>query len=230
MKENVTLVVSVLAFLVSVAAVIYTHLQLSLARRIRREQLEPFVVVDIAPHGPGSQILCLTISNTGPTVARDVKVRVKPELRTSLGAEQERALARATSRTIPSLAPGRVISYMLDTGNRLYWADPPLPLLYTFEVCARGPFGDVEPLTYVIDLEVLKFTELNGETTVGQLTKIAENTKKAASNLEQLRRETELRRPSKRAPGKWTIRHLIVRCRRPRSSVRRGLRFRHRSG
>jgi type II secretory pathway pseudopilin PulG len=54
--------------------------QLKLAKRVQRKQNEPYVVVDIGPHETGSRLIVLTIHNSGPTMARDVRVQVTPEL------------------------------------------------------------------------------------------------------------------------------------------------------
>ncbi|WP_431047240.1 hypothetical protein ACQUSR_33860 [Streptomyces sp. P1-3] len=125
--------------------------QLALAERAHREQSEPYVVVDIGPDQPGSSLLVLSIHNIGPTVARDVRIRVTPALESS-HANLTPRLASAVSRTIPMLPPNRRLVYAFDGPQR--WSAN-LPMRYDFTVDAHGPQGAVETLTYTVDLEVL---------------------------------------------------------------------------
>lgn len=125
--------------------------QLALAKQIQQEQNEPYVVVDIGPDRPGSSLLVLTIQNTGPTVARDVRIQVTPEL-TSTHAKLTERLQKAVVRPISHLPPGRTLSYAFDTSQR--W-ERGLPMQFDVTVDARGPAGPVETLKYRIDLDVL---------------------------------------------------------------------------
>ncbi|MFJ9538772.1 hypothetical protein ACIRPX_16075 [Streptomyces sp. NPDC101225] len=180
-RDNVTLATAVLALLVSALAVAYTHLQLRLAKQVRREQSEPYVIVDIAPRSPTSSMICLSITNSGPTMARDVQLYVSPPLRSSLGTEYEQALAGVIARKIKSIPPGRTIIYNLDVAFNVLDPTHGLPLVYTFRVEATGPFGAVEPLEYVVDLSVWQYSAYNRETVEGQLTEIAQSVKKIAN-------------------------------------------------
>ncbi|MGA5364242.1 hypothetical protein [Streptomyces purpurascens] len=125
--------------------------QLELAKRVQREQNEPYVVVDIGPHETGSRLIVLTIHNSGPTMARDVRIQVTPELVSSHRSLTDR-VRRAVSRTIPFLPPGRKLVYPFDTSQR--WQRD-LPMQFDVTVNARGPEGEVEELAYRIDLDVL---------------------------------------------------------------------------
>ncbi|MGW6526690.1 hypothetical protein [Streptomyces venezuelae] len=125
--------------------------QLALAERVHREQSEPYVVVDIGPAQSGSSLLVLSIHNTGPTMARDVRIQVTPALESTHASLTPR-LTTAVSRTIPMLPPNRRLVYAFDTHQR--W-DTNLPMRYDFTVDAHGPQGPVEQLTYTVDLGVL---------------------------------------------------------------------------
>ncbi|WP_369274993.1 hypothetical protein AB5J55_38090 [Streptomyces sp. R11] len=107
--------------------------QLKLARRVQREQNEPYVIVDIAPHDTGSRLPVLSIHNSGPTMARDVRIQVMPELVCAHPNLTER-VQRAVSRTIPFLAPGRRLVYPFDTSRR--W-ESGLPLQFDVTVNAH---------------------------------------------------------------------------------------------
>lgn len=148
-------VVSVLAAVVSIwqarIAKGAADEQLKLSERIHREQNEPYVVVDIGPDQVGSALFVLSIHNTGPTMARNVRIEVSPELESTHSSLTPR-LARALARTIPVLPPGRRLAFAFDTGRRF---DADLPMQFEFTVHADGPEGPVETLKYTVDLEVL---------------------------------------------------------------------------
>jgi hypothetical protein len=126
--------------------------QLALAQRVHREQNEPYVVVDLAADQPGTGLLALIIHNSGPTMARDVRIRFTPELESSLPQLTSR-LQNALSRPISMLPPGRRLVYPFDTHQR--WEAGNLPMEFDVTVDATGPVGPVEQLTYKIDLRVL---------------------------------------------------------------------------
>ncbi|WP_282703707.1 hypothetical protein [Streptomyces sp. CC219B] len=170
MTEWFALGISILALAVSFYAF---RKQFGLARRVHREQVQPYVVVDLVPRAPESQMLCLSITNSGPTVARNVKVQIDPPLRTTLGSGQEVALARVLCRPILAMPPRRRILYNVGLGKDIFTADQPFPQKYSVKVDAEGPLGAVETLTYEVDLGLLKGAAVESETIVGQLMKIA---------------------------------------------------------
>ncbi|MCX5215578.1 hypothetical protein OG689_41225 [Kitasatospora sp. NBC_00240] len=126
--------------------------QLALAQRVHREQNEPYVVVDLAVDQPGTGLVALIVHNSGPTMARDVRIRFTPELESSLPQLTPR-VRNALSRPISMLPPGRRLVYPFDTHQR--WDAGNLPMEFDVTVDATGPAGPVEQLTYRIDLQVL---------------------------------------------------------------------------
>ncbi len=117
-------------------------------------------------------MLGLFVANLGATTACDVRIEVNSPLRSSYGSRFEERLAQAVSRTISTLPPGRVLMWNMDTGFGLVQRTD-LPREYRFTVHASGLFGPLEPVTSVIDLEVLLSTDLNKETMEGLLEKAA---------------------------------------------------------
>lgn len=151
--------------------------QVELSERIHREQNEPYVVVDIAPEGPGSTLLLLTIDNTGPTLARDVIVVFEPPLSSTISGQAAR-IHSVLSRPIPVLPPGRRLTYVFDMSGSRFSAG--LPMEFDVTVNASGPVGAVEPLVYRIDLGVLaaaRVGELPYRRIEQRLGKIADNLK-----------------------------------------------------
>lgn len=149
-----------------------------LNERAQREQAEPYVIADIRPRVPSSSLLVFVIENTGPTLARNVQVQVEPPLRTTLGPDRESVLNRGVTRPIPALPPGRRLTFIMDVAHQLFGSD--LPRLYTVTVLADGPFGPVEQLTYVVDLDILRSTALERETLEASAKDIAESSKSTA--------------------------------------------------
>ncbi|MFC4495486.1 hypothetical protein ACFPA8_15245 [Streptomyces ovatisporus] len=171
-----------LAVVISIAALVYTRLQvvysrqqLALGERVRKEATEPYVVPDIQPRA-GSGLLVFTVENTGPTIARDVELDVSPPLQGGERTDWDEKLAQVVGRKIPHLPPRRRLEWYFAFGPRLF-DNPELPRQYTVTVRATGPGGPVEPLTYVIDLDVMQTLALDRETVVAKLDTIADNTK-----------------------------------------------------
>ncbi|OUD02728.1 hypothetical protein [Streptomyces swartbergensis] len=168
----------------------YTHQQMKAAKKAnqlteqaQREQAQPYVVADIRERVPGSQLLCFFIENSGPTMARDVQLTIDPPLRSTRGDEATAILNNAVTRKIPVLPPKRQLMYLMDVGHQLFSSD--LPHRYTVVVNCSGPFGPVEPLTYTIDLDVLKHSLLNRESLEWSAHVLAEETKKARKAQEK---------------------------------------------
>lgn len=187
-------VIALIALVISVpsAAVtfIYSHKQTAaavkanaLTERAQREQAEPYVIADIRPRVPGSSLLVFVIENTGPTLARNVQLQVDPPLQSSLGEERSGILNQVAARPISVLPPGRALSFVMDVGHQMFSSD--LPRVYTVTVRAAGPFGPVEPLTYVIDLNMLSESLLDRESVEWSTHVLAEQSKKSVRALEK---------------------------------------------
>jgi len=152
------------------------------AERVHREQNEPYVIVDIQPDGPGSGLLVLIVENIGPTLARDVKITVDPPLVSSAGDKFTERMQRDLARTIPMLPPGRRLKWAFDVSSQRFGSD--LPTAFTFTVESKGPFGDVETLTYLVDITSWQGTML-GERPGASLEKALDG---IAANVDALTR------------------------------------------
>ncbi|MFT9477882.1 hypothetical protein [Streptomyces sp. 11-1-2] len=183
-ETTLALIAIIISVGTAVGTFIYTHQQMKAAKRAneltekaQQEQVQPYVVAEIRERVPGSQLLVFSIENTGPTMARDVKVTVDPPLRSTLGDDVEQTLNAAVSREIPVLPPKRQLTFLVDVGHKLFASD--LPRRYTVVVKSAGPLGVVEPLTYTIDLDVLQHSLLNRESLEWSTHVLAEESKKA---------------------------------------------------
>ncbi|WP_393099836.1 hypothetical protein [Streptomyces sp. LN325] len=101
--------IAVIAILISIGALVYSHLQaaysrrqLKLGERVRQEAAEPYVVADIQPRAGGSGLLVFTVENIGPTVARDVELSVTPPSRGASEATGMRRLLGLSHARFPT--------------------------------------------------------------------------------------------------------------------------------
>jgi hypothetical protein len=70
-----------LQFVVLVVAALVAYRQVSEARRLREEQARPFVLIDVVVW---NTIAEFTITNSGATIARNVRFEFNPPLKSSL--------------------------------------------------------------------------------------------------------------------------------------------------
>ncbi|QFY05349.1 hypothetical protein GBF35_00415 [Nonomuraea phyllanthi] len=169
--------------------------QLALDRTAFTESQQPYVVVDIRASDFIPEAMNLVVENVGPTVARDVRIKFDPPLQTSMDGDHPEKLADALifSQGIPHLPPGRKIEVLFDIGWQFFSKD--LPRQYTVTVEADGPYGAVEPLTYLIDLELYrKLRRLTVKTLhqqVKEIEKLRKAVEKVAKEFARPRREAE---------------------------------------
>ncbi|MGV9290721.1 hypothetical protein [Streptomyces sp. NPDC003719] len=148
--------------------------QLALAERIHREQNEPYVIVDIQPERNDGSLL-LVIENTGPTVARNVRISCNPPLQsgwTPVGDEPDltQVIQQVLARPIPMLPPHRRLTFLLDSRER--FKNTELPRVYTLTVNADGPAGAVETLEFTVDLDAVAWALLEDRPTKQLETKL----------------------------------------------------------
>jgi hypothetical protein len=104
-----------LTFLVLAAAAAFAWFQVREARRLRKEQARPFVLIDFDAWGT---IVELRITNIGKTIARDIRFKFDPSLTSThdaLGDPRGRVGDLSLFKDgIPSLAPGKEIKIFFD--------------------------------------------------------------------------------------------------------------------
>jgi len=125
--------------------------QTQLQQQLRADAAQPYVWVDIRPDRAAGTLLNLVVGNSGPTTATHVKVTVDAPLPTIDQLKERVGVAQARLASgVPSLPPGRVLTWPLGQGFNLIKDEGPQP--YTFTVTADGPFGPMPLMTYVVDL------------------------------------------------------------------------------
>ncbi len=99
---------------IAVAAAIVASFQVSEARRLRREQTQPYVAVFMETSSVSQHFSDLVVKNFGSTAAYDVHVSFSPELRRSKGhSSSELVKVPGVLRT---LVPGQEWRSFLDSG------------------------------------------------------------------------------------------------------------------
>lgn len=147
--------------------------QTKIQQQLRVDAAQPYIWVDVRPDDQSGTLLNLTVGNSGPTVARNVRIEVDPPL-PAIEEFRERAEAAQArlANGIELLAPGRSVRWPLGQGFNLIGESGPQP--HTFTINADGPFGPVPPLTYVIDLADMRGI-LDRPSALYQLAKAVEN-------------------------------------------------------
>lgn len=124
-----------------------THLQ----RQLRIDAAQPYVWADVRADNAIGTLLNFTIGNSGSSIASNVRVTIEPPLPSipDLSARLNGAVARL-NRGLPSLTPGQALSWPLGQGFNLIRADEAQE--HTIHIEADGPFGSMEPISYVVSL------------------------------------------------------------------------------
>jgi len=93
----------------------------------------------------------VAVGNSGPTVARNVKVTFDPPLPAGKQqADNVESVQRTLAKGLRSLAPNRVLRWTLGAGHDLLSSDA--PQVRTVRVEADGPHGPVPVLEIEIDI------------------------------------------------------------------------------
>jgi hypothetical protein len=172
----VAIVAAVIAFASALAAIWQTALQ----RRIRIDNAQPYVFVDFRADlsvTPGA--ITVHLENSGPSVARNVRLTWQPELPGRHAVGGDLGAPKLPPRVLPSMPPGRVMTWTLGRGKALL-TDDAVPRDYLVTVEADGPFGRVEPLTYTLSLDDMRYVLA---VPVGSLHKIERAITNAAERL-----------------------------------------------
>lgn len=95
--------------------------QLRVAKRVREEQAQPYVVVFAEPSPAAQSVVDLVVKNFGATAAKDVRIDFDPPLQRAAGEEDEPKVPAV----IPVLVPGQEWRTFWDTGIARAGSDVP---------------------------------------------------------------------------------------------------------
>lgn len=107
---------------VLIAAAIFARHQVKEARDLREAQTRPFVVIDFQA---GQNLIFLTISNVGQTMARDVRFEFDPPLSSTVEPPVPFGELKVFREGIPTLPPAKVIRTLFDSGIQRTKAELP---------------------------------------------------------------------------------------------------------
>ena len=148
--------VSILSLLVAGFSLIYARRSANASREQTKQQkqagqdaAQPMLWVDIRRDGGPGQALLL-LGNSGPSIARSVKVTFDPAPPSALGIEP---ILEILKQGIASLPPGRTMQWAMGAARDTINSD--LHKAYRVRIEAEGPFGAVEPVEYVISVDDL---------------------------------------------------------------------------
>jgi hypothetical protein len=147
--------VSILSLLVAGFSLIYVRRSAKASREQTKQQkqaakdaAQPMVWVDVRGDDGQGQALVLLLGNSGPSIARNVKVTFDPAPPSTLDIKpilEEQGIA--------SLPPGRTMQWALGAPHNT--SDWDGHKAYRVRIEAEGPFGAIEPLEYVISVDDL---------------------------------------------------------------------------
>lgn len=132
------------------------------ARRIRKEQAQPYVVVSLETDPSSPHLIYLVVKNLGKTVARNIKIKFQPTIVSSL--DREGSAPRITdwvaiNEAIPTLAPNQSMRTLIDSAFNRFADDAP-PAMKEKVLATVTYFGDRKadrPYKYEYDLDFKVF-------------------------------------------------------------------------
>jgi hypothetical protein len=149
--------VSILSLLVAGFSLIYVRRSAKASREQTKQQqqaakdaAQPMVWVDIRGDDGQGERLVLLLGNSGPSIARNVKVVFDPAPPSRVDIKPIFAILK---QGIASLPPGRTMKWALGEAHDIGDWHP--DNAYRVRIEAEGPFGAIEPLEYVISVDDL---------------------------------------------------------------------------
>jgi hypothetical protein len=175
--------VSILSLLVAGFSLIYVRRSANASREQTKQQkqaakdaAQPMLWVDVRGDDGQGGALVLLLGNSGPSLARNVKVVFDPAPPSTLDI---RPILEILKQGIASLPPGRTMQWAVGAAhNSSEWA---AHKAYRVRIEAEEPFGAIEPLEYVISVDDLD----------GSLAQRHENLYAVAAELREMTKATK---------------------------------------
>ena len=149
--------VSILSLMVAGFSLIYVRRSAKASREQTKQQkqaakdaAQPMLWVDIRGDDGQGQALLLLLGNSGPSIARNVKVLFDPPPPATLDIKP---ILEILKKGIASVPPGRRMQWTLGAAQNA--SDWDGHKAYRVRIEAEGPFGAIEPLEYVISVDDL---------------------------------------------------------------------------
>jgi hypothetical protein len=149
--------VSILSLLVAGISLIYVRRTAKASREQTKHQkqtakdaAQPMLWVDVRGDNGQGEALVLMLGNSGPSLARNVKVVFDPAPPSTMDVKPILEILR---KGIASLPPGRTMQWALGAAHNS--SDWDAHKAYRVRIEAEGPFGLIEPVEYVISVDDL---------------------------------------------------------------------------
>jgi hypothetical protein len=144
-------VASTLSLIVAGFSLIFARRSVKASRELIKQQKQParyagqpMLWVDIRGDDGQGEALVLLLGNSGPSIARNVRVSFDPAPPV---AEAIKPILAILKQGIASLPPGRTMQWVLGAADSRVNLDADIP--YRVRIEAEGPSGRLEPLEYV---------------------------------------------------------------------------------
>jgi hypothetical protein len=149
--------VSILSLFVAGFSLIYVRRSAKASQEQRRQQrqaakdaAQPMLWVDVRGDDGRGQTLVLLLGNSGPSIARSVKVTFDPAPPSKVDIKP---ILEILKQGVASVPPGRTMKWALGAAPDTVDSDSHKACRVRIE--AEGPFGLIEPLEYVISIDDL---------------------------------------------------------------------------
>jgi len=119
-------------------------------KRAAKDAAQPMVWVDVRTDDGQGLALLLLLGNSGPSIARNVKVLFDPPPATP----DIKPILQILKQGIASVPPGRTTQWTLGAAQNP--SDREGHKAYRVRIEAEGPFGASEPLEYLISVDDLQ--------------------------------------------------------------------------
>lgn len=187
-------VVSILSLLVAGFSLIYVRRSVNASREQTRQQQQaardsgqPMLWVDIRGDDGQGQRLVLLLGNSGPSIARNVKVILDPEPPSKVDIKP---ILEILKQGIASVPPGRTMKWALGEVRDIGDWHP--HNAYRVRIEAEGPFGLIEPLEYVISVDDLHGSPAEPPGNLHEVTAELREMTKATKELNEIIRNASL--------------------------------------
>lgn len=144
--------------------------QTEVQEQLYRDQQQPYVWVDYRVDPVSYWLVDLVIKNEGPTTARNVKVAFDPMVRRAENlSDMELAGLPGFVDGFSAIPPRREMRWSLGSHTDIF--EQKTLTRHEVRIEFDGPFGPVEPYTYVLDYADMRFSALRDPGHVGQVAK-----------------------------------------------------------
>jgi hypothetical protein len=149
--------VSILSLMVAGFSLIYVRRsakasreQIKQQKQASKDAAQPMLWVDIRGDDGQGHALELLLGNSGPSIARNVKVTFDPAPPSTLDIKP---ILEILKQGIALLPPGRTMRWALGAAHKT--SDWDAHKAYRIRIEAEGPFGNIEPVEYAITVDHL---------------------------------------------------------------------------